>query len=167
MWEKSSYPSLRSLGPWVRNLLDRGRQLMDWTADTQLPKVTWISGLFNPQSFLTAVMQTTARRQDWPLDRTMIQTDVTKKLTPDDVSVRMHMCAHTRMQARTHTHCLQGPSKDGALIFGLDLEGARWDDKSGSACAHACAQARTHARTHTHRATSKSASRACCMRQCR
>jgi hypothetical protein len=32
--------------------------------------------LFNPQSFLTAVMQTTARRNDWPLDKTVIQTEV-------------------------------------------------------------------------------------------
>ena len=29
------------------------------------------AGLFNPQSFLTAVMQTTARRNDWPLDKTV------------------------------------------------------------------------------------------------
>ena len=66
-------------------------------------------GLFNPQSFLTAVMQTTARRNDWPLDKTVLLTEVTKKL-PEQ---------------------LDGPSKDGAFIHGLTLEGARWDEKTG------------------------------------
>ena len=37
------------------------------------------AGLFNPQSFLTAVMQTTARKNDWPLDKTVIVTEVTKR----------------------------------------------------------------------------------------
>jgi hypothetical protein len=46
--------------------------------------VVWLSGLFNPQSFLTAVMQTTARRNDWPLDKTVLLTEVTKK-TPEQV----------------------------------------------------------------------------------
>ena len=50
-----------------------------WTADLATPRVVWLSGLFNPQSFLTAVMQTTARRNDWPLDKTVVLTEVTKK----------------------------------------------------------------------------------------
>ena len=32
--------------------------------------------LFNPQSFLTAVKQTTARRNEWALDKTVIVTEV-------------------------------------------------------------------------------------------
>lgn len=68
------------------------------------------AGLFNPQSFLTAVMQTTARRNGWPLDKTVIATDVTR-LLPEQVD---------------------GPPKDGVYIHGLFLEGARWDDKLGA-----------------------------------
>ena len=45
----------------------------------------WLPGLFNPQAFLTAVMQTTARRNDWALDRTVIVTEVTKRLTPEQI----------------------------------------------------------------------------------
>ena len=67
------------------------------------------AGLYNPQSFLTAVMQTTARRNDWPLDHTVIVTEVTKKL-PEQ---------------------LDGQSREGAFVHGLTLEGARWDEKSG------------------------------------
>ena len=70
-WARVAWPSLRPLGSWLQNLQQRIGQLSDWTADLTLPKVTWLSGLFNPQSFLTAVMQTTARRNDWPLDKTV------------------------------------------------------------------------------------------------
>lgn len=38
--------------------------------------LTQFCRLFNPQSFLTAVKQTTARRNEWPLDRTVIVTEV-------------------------------------------------------------------------------------------
>lgn len=73
-------------------------------------QVVWLSGLFNPQSFLTAVMQTTARRNDWPLDKTVVLTEVTKK-QPDQIDA---------------------PSREGAFIHGLTLEGCRWDDKGGA-----------------------------------
>lgn len=126
-----------------------------------MPKVVWLSGLFNPQSFLTAVMQTTARRNDWPLDKTVLLTEVTKK-TPEQVGARGlrvgGWARHTReskahvpgskpplnTKPRHHTShanpavlptplCAQvdAPSRDGAFIHGLTLEGARWDDKVG------------------------------------
>ena len=34
-------------------------QLSDWTGDLAVPKVSWFPGFFNPQSFLTAVLQVT------------------------------------------------------------------------------------------------------------
>ncbi|KAL6747291.1 flagellar outer dynein arm heavy chain beta [Haematococcus lacustris] len=109
-WRNLAYPSLRPLGSWLQNLLQRVQQLVEWTADLGVPKVVWLSGLFNPQSFLTAVMQTTARRNDWPLDKTVVLTEVTKK-QPDQIDA---------------------PSRDGAFIHGLTLEGCRWDDKGGA-----------------------------------
>jgi dynein heavy chain len=110
-WDKYGYPSKRNLASWVRDLIERQKQLSDWTGDMNLPKSTCLSYLFNPQSFLTAVMQTTARQNDWPLDKTVTQTDVQKKFEPAD---------------------MPGPAKEGAYIHGLVLEGARWDEKAGS-----------------------------------
>ena len=110
MWEKKSYPTLRALGPWVTDVLQRCAQLADWTGDLAVPKVSWFPGFFNPQSFLTAVMQTTARRNEWPLDKTVVQTEVTKKRDIDEV---------------------EAASRDGAFIHGCMLEGCRWDDKTG------------------------------------
>jgi dynein heavy chain len=109
-WTRLAYHSLRPLGSWLANLLNRVNQLNDWTADLGVPKVVWLSGLFNPQSFLTAVMQTTARRNEWPLDKTVVLTEVTKKQIDQ----------------------IDAPSRDGAFIHGLTLEGARWDDKIGA-----------------------------------
>ena len=105
-WERVAWPSMRPLGSWMVNLVQRCAQLSDWTSDMQLPPVVWLSGLFNPSSFLTAVMQTTARRNDWALDRTVVVTEVTKKAAED----------------------IQVPSRDGCYVSGLTLEGARWTE---------------------------------------
>jgi dynein heavy chain len=53
---------------WYDDLLLRIAQLDEYSEELIAPKSTWISGLFNPMSFLTAVMQTTARRDILPLD---------------------------------------------------------------------------------------------------
>merc|ERR1712060_201585 len=109
-WENLAWPSLFPLAMWLNNFLDRHKQLQEWTADLATPKVTWISGLFNPQAFLTAVMQVTARKNEWPLDRVVTSVDVTKK-GPEEV---------------------EGATRDGAYIHGLYVDGARWDMQQGS-----------------------------------
>lgn len=78
-WSKLSYASTHSLQLWLANLLQRYHELFKWSADFNLPTSVWLSGLFNPQSFLTAVMQVTARKNEWPLDRMCLCTDITSK----------------------------------------------------------------------------------------
>jgi len=106
-WSKVAYPSIRGLTTWLANLKGRLEQLREWTqGPTDIPVVTWLSGLFNPTSFLTAVMQTTAQAQSLELDKLRVATEVTKRMEPSEFS------AHSR---------------DGAYVYGLSLEGARWD----------------------------------------
>jgi dynein heavy chain, axonemal len=53
------------LSPWLLSLSHSSSS--EWKVsnkDLRLSRCTWISGLFNPQSFLTAVTQTTARKND-------------------------------------------------------------------------------------------------------
>ncbi|KAF3858430.1 hypothetical protein F7725_011631 [Dissostichus mawsoni] len=78
-WTKLAYPSTYSLAIWYNDVLQRCKELDSWTQDLSLPSVVWLSGLFNPQSFLTAVMQTLARKNEWPLDKVNLTVDVTKK----------------------------------------------------------------------------------------
>ena len=108
-WEKLAYPSLSGLASWYADLLLRIKELENWVAEFQLPSVVWLSGLFNPQSFLTAVMQTTARKSEWPLDRMVLTVDVSKKSKEE----------------------FSGAPREGAYIHGLFMEGARWDINSG------------------------------------
>ena len=81
----------------------RHAQLASWTADLATPKVTWLPGLFNPQAFLTAVMQVTARKSELPLDKLAVVSDVTKK-SVDEIEVQtLHTHTHTP-EMHTHTH---------------------------------------------------------------
>ncbi|PNJ55825.1 DNAH11 isoform 1 [Pongo abelii] len=109
-WSKLAYPSTYGLAQWFNDLLLRCRELDTWTQDLTLPAVVWLSGFFNPQSFLTAIMQTMARKNEWPLDKTCLTVDVTKKTKED------------------YGH----PPREGAYLHGLFMEGARWDTQSGT-----------------------------------
>ncbi|XP_077101765.1 dynein axonemal heavy chain 9 [Siphateles boraxobius] len=108
-WTKRAYPSMCGLAIWFMDLLTRIRELETWSSDFSLPAVVWLAGFFNPQSFLTAIMQSMARRNEWPLDRMSLQCDVTKK---------------SREEFST-------PPREGAYIHGLFMEGARWDAQAG------------------------------------
>ncbi|NWW16196.1 DYH9 protein, partial [Falcunculus frontatus] len=108
-WVKRSYPSTASLGSWFADLLARINELETWTRDFSLPSTLWLGGFFNPQSILTAIMQTTARKNKWPLDKMTLQCDVTKKSREDFASA----------------------PRDGAYVHGLFMEGARWDIQTG------------------------------------
>ncbi|XP_068439704.1 dynein axonemal heavy chain 9 isoform X3 [Clinocottus analis] len=108
-WTKRAYPSMSGLTLWFTDLLARIKELEAWSADFVLPSVVWLAGFFNPQSFLTAIMQATARRNEWPLDRMCLQCDVTKK-SREDISLA---------------------PREGAYVHGLYMEGARWDTQTG------------------------------------
>ncbi|XP_040289656.1 dynein heavy chain 11, axonemal [Bufo bufo] len=108
-WTKLAYPSTFGLGHWINDLLLRCRELDMWTQDLVLPAVVWLPGFFNPQSFLTAIMQSMARKNEWPLDKMCLTVDVTKKAKDD----------------------FGHPPREGAYIYGLFMEGARWDLQTG------------------------------------
>ena len=79
-WASRAYASLNGLSNWYADLLLRIKELESWTADFSLPTSVWLSGFFNPQSFLTAIMQSTARKNELPLDKMSLVCEVTKKV---------------------------------------------------------------------------------------
>jgi dynein heavy chain, axonemal len=109
-WSKRAYPSLLGLQSWFADLIVRAKELEVWSADFNLPSTVWLAGFFNPQSFLTAIMQQTARKNEWPLDKMCLNCEVTKK----------------------HKDDFQGAPREGAYINSLFMEGARWDTTLGS-----------------------------------
>jgi dynein heavy chain len=60
VWLKT-YPSLKALGPWTRELLARIEQLARWVEGTY-PRLYWLGGFTYPTGFLTAVLQVCALR---------------------------------------------------------------------------------------------------------
>ena len=104
-------PEKVSKRDWLSNLNERVKQLSTWAIDLSLPHSIWISGFFNPQSFLTAVMQVQARANNWALDRVVVMTEVTKTTGETDID---------------------SPCADGSYIHGLYMEGARWDTSVGA-----------------------------------
>ncbi|XP_015274779.1 PREDICTED: dynein heavy chain 10, axonemal [Gekko japonicus] len=105
IWRKLAPDTLKTLANWMIHFRNRHNQYTTWVEDGE-PSVMWLSGLHIPESYLTALVQATCRKNSWPLDRSTLYTQVTKYRTVDEVSER--------------------PGQ-GCFVSGLYLEGADWD----------------------------------------
>lgn len=133
-----AYPSLKPLGAWSRDLIQRIDQLQLWATSLKPPVKFWLSGFTFPTGFLTAVLQvnnseclkisifygnnfqklillmlfntlqTTARKYGISIDSLVWEFSVS---TIDSANILV-------------------PPKDGVYIQGLFLEGASWDKKN-------------------------------------
>ena len=106
-----AYPSVKSLSNWLRDLGTRVAQMDHWIKK-ELPKVFWLAGFTYPTGFLTALLQTTARKNGIAIDTLSWEFPIIN-LTEDNI---------------------QTPAKEGAYISGLYLEGARWDGPGSCLC---------------------------------
>ncbi|KAF4011790.1 hypothetical protein G4228_003492 [Cervus hanglu yarkandensis] len=109
IWRKLAPDTLKSLGNWMLYFLRRFNQYTTWVTESE-PSVMWLSGLHIPESYLTALVQATCRRNGWPLDRSTLFTQVTKFQDADEVNER---------------------AGQGCFVSGLYLEGADWDIERG------------------------------------
>ncbi|XP_059533127.1 dynein axonemal heavy chain 10 [Myotis daubentonii] len=109
IWRKLAPDTLKSLGNWMLYFLRRFSQYTSWVVESE-PNVMWLSGLHVPESYLTALVQATCRRNGWPLDRSTLFTQVTKFQDADEVTER---------------------AGQGCFVSGLYLEGADWDLEKG------------------------------------
>eukprot|EP01138_Halocafeteria_seosinensis_P014623 gb/GECG01014928.1/.p1 GENE.gb/GECG01014928.1/~~gb/GECG01014928.1/.p1 ORF type:complete len:733 (+),score=87.59 gb/GECG01014928.1/:1-2199(+) len=105
LWKSLAPDTQKPLGSWMQHFRSRHLQYQSWI-DHGEPTVIWLSGLHIPESYLTALVQSTCRRRNWPLDKSTLYTEVTHYRTSEDVP---------------------GPSEDGCYVSGIYLEGASWD----------------------------------------
>mmetsp|Transcript_18885 Transcript_18885/g.22437 ORF Transcript_18885/g.22437 Transcript_18885/m.22437 type:complete len:4042 (-) Transcript_18885:161-12286(-) len=106
-----AYPSLKPLGSWTRDLGDRCAQLDGWWQE-KVPTVYWLPGLTYPTGFLTALLQTTARKNALAIDSLLWEFPILPPYDPE---------------AKRHPPALTHPPKEGAFAHGMFLEGARWN----------------------------------------
>uniref|UniRef100_A0A1X7UR28 AAA+ ATPase domain-containing protein n=1 Tax=Amphimedon queenslandica TaxID=400682 RepID=A0A1X7UR28_AMPQE len=104
IWRALAPATLKSLGNWMAHFLRRNKQYQTWVNDGE-PYVIWLSGLHIPESYLTALVQATCRKNVWPLDKSTLYTAVTEYTDLEQVDER-------------------APS--GCYVTGLYLEGACW-----------------------------------------
>jgi dynein heavy chain len=110
LWSSRAYPSLKPLGGWVTDLLQRLLFLKKWMDSGKTPTLYWVSGFFFTQAFITGTKQNYARKHKLPIDTVDYDFEV---LRPDLCEVIKDGTA-------------PGPD-DGAYIWGLFVDGARWD----------------------------------------
>merc|ERR1712176_704616 len=106
MWAKKSYPSLKKLGGYVSDLVERIEFLQSWIDSGSAPVAFWISGFYFPQSFMTAVNQNFARKYQIPIDLIGFRFEIMEEETSTGITEK---------------------AEDGAYISGLYFDGARWD----------------------------------------
>lgn len=155
-WIEAAYESCKALGSWIYDLKMRVQFFSSWgelisnnvekliknailvsknaaPADTQdqppmrsVPRAYWLSGFFFPQGFLTGVQQNHARKLGISVDSLVFNFKVHQ--TVEDTEEKLGDISH---KVSIKDAAFKGPSPpdDGVLIFGLYLDGARWDPK--------------------------------------
>eukprot|EP00439_Symbiodinium_sp_Y106_P018870 s2058_g2.t1 len=109
MWSKKGPLSLKPLSSWFPDILARVAFFQNWNDLGRTPPVHWISGIFFPQAFFTGAMQNYARKHGEEIDL----LSFSQKVMDNIVNPKRELIV---------------APEDGVYIYGLFMEGARWDN---------------------------------------
>jgi len=104
LWSAVGFESLKTLGSWVKDTLGRVAFFRKWLREGQ-PAAFELPVFFFPQGFMTGTLQTFARKYEVAIDTLSFKFEVLDR------------------EADTIT---EAPD-DGIIVYGLWMEGARWD----------------------------------------
>ncbi|OXA50744.1 Dynein heavy chain 6, axonemal [Folsomia candida] len=115
LWKPKSYGSLKSLASWYKDFQLRFNFIRGWQTKPVPPSSYWLSGFFFQQGFLTAVLQTYARRHNLPIDQLKFHFFMVPVVKEEMMEL------DPRLES-----AIELP-EEGVLIHGLFMEAARWD----------------------------------------
>lgn len=100
-WAKRSFLSVKPLPNYIVDFQRRIDFIQHW-AENGAPRSYWISGFFFPQSFLTGILQTYARRRVLPIDSLKIDFQIVElELVQQDFFELHNALASVRAQSAT------------------------------------------------------------------
>lgn len=102
MWLENSYPSLKPLGSYTNDLIERLKFFQNWV-DHGKPVLFWLSGIYFTQAFTTGAAQNFARKYTIPIDALTFDFQTMREQAPRE------------------------PPGDGVYTHGPFLEGCRFD----------------------------------------
>ncbi|KAI9009714.1 dynein heavy chain and region D6 of dynein motor-domain-containing protein [Gaertneriomyces semiglobifer] len=105
LWRSLAPQTEKGLGSWINHFERRYQQYSSWVKIGE-PVVMWISGLHVPEAYITALVQSTCRKNGWSLDKSTLYTEVTQYMDASQIQER---------------------PLSGCYVQGLYLEGAGWD----------------------------------------
>lgn len=103
-------------------------EYVDSWVNRGLPRSSWISGLFFPQSFLTGTLQAYARKRNLPIDFLRFDFQVLSETVHQQKIYEMR--ASGEGESPQLYEGLDFP-EDGIIVHGLFIEAGKWDEKQG------------------------------------
>lgn len=111
-WASVAYPSLKPLSSWFIDLGERVKFMEKWLKNGN-PNSYWLPGMFFPQGFMTGVLQTHARQYTIAIDKLAFSFQILEQEFIEEDE--------------------EAP-KDGVYIYGLFIDGARYDRENNVIC---------------------------------
>lgn len=108
MWLSKSFPSLKPLGSYIKDLKERLEFFNEWVAGG-VPDCLWINKFFFTHGFLTGAMQNYARKYSIAIDTLGYDFKVVHDVPDDGKGVPA--------------------PEDGIHVVGMYIEGCKWDPK--------------------------------------
>ncbi|GET87136.1 dynein heavy chain, putative [Leishmania tarentolae] len=122
VWAQVGYLTLKPLGSFMEDLLRRVHFMRRW-GEAGPPPSFWLSGVFFPQGFVTALLQARSRALQVPIDSLQLRFRV---LTLNEVAEVSALAASYEAGAGDRATALAG-----AYVNGLYLEGCGWNAARG------------------------------------